>query len=218
MTHLGTTLLAMAMVTTAACSTSSTRPPEDAETDAAPDAATDAAPDSAPADAAPDTSPPGCVPTETYYEPGCGEGTAGYTTIEPGCYQPCAGPEDASCAADLVCARTVINPCICIEGEVCCGACGSDEWLCLPPPPADCSGRSYCECDAGCEPLVDLSTGCICTCDDPFNCSGLMCDCDCGGATYLGCAPVGQCPEISVDCGDCEAVVIDGCPSCVCTG
>jgi len=31
-------------------------------------------------------------------------------------------------------------------------------------PPTDCTERSYCDCSSGCEPLVDLSTGCICNC------------------------------------------------------
>jgi len=213
MTHLGTTLFALALLAmAAACSSSSTLP--DGGTDGATDAATDT---SAPDSATPDTStPPTCPSGQERYEPGCGEGFPSYTPIEAGCYQACTGEGDTSCGDDLVCARTVINPCICEPGMACCGACGSDAWLCLPPPPTDCSGRSYCECNAGCVPLVDLSTGCICECDDPFNCSGEMCDCVCGGATYLDCAAAGQCEETQVDCGDCETVMIAGCPTCEC--
>jgi hypothetical protein len=82
------------------------------------------------------------------------------------------------------------------------------------PSPTPCAGRAYCDCGAECEPLIDLSTGCICPCDDPFNCTGEMCDCACGGATYLGCAPTGQCALTELNCGSCDIVMTDGCPSC----
>ena len=83
------------------------------------------------------------------------------------------------------------------------------------PPRVVCTDRSYCGCTAECEPLVDLSTGCICPCYDPFNCTGEPCDCDCGGATYLGCASRGACAEPMINCGVCP-VVLDygGCPVC----
>ncbi len=86
-----------------------------------------------------------------------------------------------------------------------------------PDPMVPCSERDYCECTGECEPLVDLTTGCICPCDDPFNCSGVPCDCDCGGARYLGCAPVGSCAETEVSCDLATqrgAIAADGCPDC----
>ncbi len=88
----------------------------------------------------------------------------------------------------------------------------------IDPPPTACSGRDYCDCGGGCEPLVDLTTGCICPCDDPFNCAGVPCDCDCGGATYLGCAPAGRCatPHLGCDPATERAVIgAGGCPVCV---
>lgn len=86
-----------------------------------------------------------------------------------------------------------------------------------PPPPLACEGRDYCDCNDGCEPLIDLSTGCVCECDDPFNCSGDFCDCACGGARYLGCVPAGQCAVTEIYCGtgSCAAAqVVDGCLLC----
>ncbi len=212
MTHLGTraSLLFALLTLGAACSTSTTAPVGDAGPDGATDSGRDSATD-------PDTGGPipGCIPGLTRFEPGCGDGTPAYTPITAGCYQECTGADDTSCEGGLACARTVINPCVCVDSEVCCGACGADAWLCLPPPPTDCSERSYCDCSSGCEALVDLSTGCICECDAPFNCSGEMCDCACGGATYLGCAAVGQCDTARVDCGfGCDIVMVDGCPTC----
>ena len=83
------------------------------------------------------------------------------------------------------------------------------------PEPDPCRGRSYCDCTGGCEPLIDLTPGCICECDEPFNCSGETCACVCGGATYLGCAPAGECPEPRVTCSDPSgATLVDGCPAC----
>lgn len=90
--------------------------------------------------------------------------------------------------------------------------------VCAGPvdPPAACAGRDFCDCGSGCDPLIDLTTGCICPCDDPFNCSGELCDCACGGATYLGCASAGQCATTQLGCEPGERAVIgaDGCPVC----
>ena len=83
------------------------------------------------------------------------------------------------------------------------------------PTATPCRGRSYCDCNAGCEPLIDHTTGCICECDEPVRCGGPECACVCGGATYLGCAPVGECPEPRITCADpAGATVVDGCPVC----
>lgn len=166
----------------------------------------------------PDAPPPdpGCLsPRETYFEPGCGSGED--VRITAGCYQPCEGPTDASCGPGRACRRTDINPCICTPGGSCCGACGSERWLCLEPaPPMGCEGRSYCDCTEGCEPLVDLTHGCVCPCDEPFRCGGPPCDCICGGARYLGCAAAGACHPTEVTCGsDTLADLVSGCPECV---
>jgi hypothetical protein len=77
-----------------------------------------------------------------------------------------------------------------------------------------CSGRTFCDCTGGCEPLVDLSTGCLCDCEEPFNCDGIDCVCICGGATYLGCAPAGECEEPRPECQSGQATLVDGCPVC----
>lgn len=166
---------------------------------------------------------PGCPPAESYFEPGCGSGES--VRIERGCYQPCLGAGDPeTCPTGTTCQRTDINPCICPPGGACCGACGAEAWLCLPPPPppGPCEGRSYCDCTAaaGCEPLIDLTPGCVCPCDEPFSCGGPPCDCACGGARYLGCAPAGACATPELDCGGpgCSALVADGCPLCACEG
>ncbi|MBW2461262.1 MAG: hypothetical protein JRH11_06420 [Deltaproteobacteria bacterium] len=212
MTHFGTraSLFVALLALGAACSTSTTPPIGDAGPDAATDSGTDGA-----ADSGADGALPTCPADQAPFEPGCGEGMPAYTPITAGCYQTCTGAGDTSCGAGLACARTVVNPCVCEGTDACCGACGAEQWLCLPPPPTDCSGRSYCDCSSGCEPLVDLSTGCICQCNAPFNCSGETCDCICGGATYLGCAPVGQCETTQIDCGPgCDVVTVDGCPAC----
>ena len=87
---------------------------------------------------------------------------------------------------------------------------------CPPRVPADnCEGREYCSCGDGCEPLIDLTTGCVCQCNDPFNCSGEECTCFCGGATYLGCSDAGRCAETEVTCPEgMSAALVDGCPAC----
>lgn len=78
-----------------------------------------------------------------------------------------------------------------------------------------CRGRDYCDCTDGCEPLIDLTPGCLCRCEEPFNCSGDTCGCFCGGAEYLGCAPVDACEQTEVRCDDPDgATLVDGCPVC----
>jgi len=87
-----------------------------------------------------------------------------------------------------------------------------------PPTGTPCGDRAYCDCVGECAPLIDLTTGCVCPCDDPFNCEGIPCDCDCGGATYLGCAAVGQCMETEIACDPASErgriSLGDGCPVC----
>jgi hypothetical protein len=168
------------------------------------------------ADGGPAADAPACVRGgEDWFEPGCGSGAE--VTIEPGCYQACEGPTDTSCPAGLACRRTDVNPCICTPGTLCCRACGMEQWLCLEPaPPIDpCEGRSYCDCNGECEPLIDLTHGCVCPCDEPFHCGGPACDCICGGAQYLGCAPIDACAETEVTCpSDTTGGLEDGCPTC----
>lgn len=135
-----------------------------------------------------------------------------------------------SCGGEGVC---VPRPRECTED--CPGACGCDgETYCNACEAAaagvdvahtgacetTCAGRDYCDCTGSCEPLIDLSTGCICPCDDPFNCTGEPCDCGCGGATYLGCAALGRCAQTEVDCGPGCRASLDaaGCPVCACEG
>lgn len=83
-----------------------------------------------------------------------------------------------------------------------------------PPPPRRCEGLDFCNCFGDCEPLIDLTTGCLCPCEGPFNCTGELCSCACGGARYLGCVPVGQCASTEIGCGICPAIVADGCLAC----
>lgn len=171
---------------------------------------------SAPRDAgpAPIDAGPACAAGEARFEPGCASGTD--RVVAAGCYRPCTSASD--CAGGLACQTVVVNPCVCRPGEPCCGACGAEQGLCLPPaPPVGCEGRSFCDCADGCEPLVDLTPGCICPCDDPFNCTGAICDCACGGAEYLGCGPAGACPTTELHCDPgCRAHLVDGCPACTC--
>lgn len=160
-----------------------------------------------------------CAPGEGWFEPGCVEG--GDVTIAADCYRPCSGPGDTTCEPGMFCRPTSIDPCMCRPGGACCSACAAEAWLCLPPdpPPIECETREYCGCRSGCEPLIDTTSGCVCPCDEPFFCGGPTCDCDCGGARYLGCARAGVCPETEVSCEeDCIGVLIDGCPTCVCAG
>ncbi|MBN2525162.1 MAG: hypothetical protein JXR76_02130 [Deltaproteobacteria bacterium] len=70
-----------------------------------------------------------CVKGTAYFEPGCG-GSDVMPVIVPGCYASC---ETARCQTGI-CQLTDINPCICNDGQDCCEACGSHEWLCLEAP------------------------------------------------------------------------------------
>lgn len=178
-------------------------------TDAGPAPGVDAGPPRA------DTGPGRECPDGTAFMfPGCGE--PGGIEIEPGCYQRCGEPGDGPCPEGLACLTTTIDPCVCEGGGDCCDACGAEVRLCLAPvEPSPCVGTEYCGCHMGCEPLIDLSTGCVCPCDEPFNCTGETCDCACGGAAYLGCAPAGACEVTEVHCElPCRAVLVDGCPVC----
>lgn len=122
------------------------------------------------------------------------------------CTEDCPGV----CGCD---GRDYCNSCIAARAGVTVSHAGS----CAP---TTCAGRPYCDCVdvPGCEPLVDTTTGCVCPCDDPFNCTGEMCDCACGGAMYRDCAPVGRCPVTELSCGvDCSALLgSDGCLQCLC--
>lgn len=111
-------------------------------------------------------------------------------------------------------------------GETCESACAFAESYidgleCSPDNGSStCGERDYCDCGGPCEPLIDTSTGCFCECEEPFTCGRRAddCACICGGATYLGCAPRGDCAETSLDCGDCSVVFVDGCPTCDISG
>lgn len=75
-------------------------------------------------------------PALSHYEPsGCPDD---FTPILPGagCYEPCDGPED-TCTVGT-CSQVQVNPCVCPEGEGCCAACGSIEWLCVEGLPDAC--------------------------------------------------------------------------------
>jgi hypothetical protein len=69
-----------------------------------------------------------CPSDQVWAEPGCG-GDPGYVQPEPGCYFPCDG-EGADCETGS-CQLAWVNPCVCPEGQVCCNACGGEQWLCL---------------------------------------------------------------------------------------
>jgi hypothetical protein len=161
-----------------------------------------------------------CAEGSAFFQPGCV--TEGIR-ITPGCYQPCTGPEDRTCASGMICQTTQIDPCgACAPGLDCCTVCAAEEWLCLPwhstpaPTPAHCEGRDYCACGGECTPLIDLTTGCVCQCDEPFLCGGPACVCDCGGATYLGCAAASACASPEIRCTPPQrAQIVGGCPTCV---
>ncbi|MCZ7685841.1 MAG: kelch repeat-containing protein [Sandaracinaceae bacterium] len=161
--------------------------------------------------------PPGC---ESCAEgelccPGCG--SESFCASGPWCPDLDCPPPPPGCQS-------------CGAGELCCPGCPGTGSFCVSgsecpvfdcPMPV-CEGLSYCDCTAatGCEPLVDLTPGCVCPCDDPFNCTGELCACACGGAEYRGCATQGQCAETELHCGfGCSAVRgPDGCLTCVCAG
>ena len=115
-------------------------------------------------------------------------------------YGSCSGvghcePRPRGCDDDCpgVCGCDGLSYCSTCSANAIGATVGSLEMCEGPPPPEPrCEGRSYCECaaDPECQPLVDLSTGCLCPCDEPFNCAGETCDCFCGGATYRGCTSV----------------------------
>jgi hypothetical protein len=156
-----------------------------------------------------------CSATQQFFQPGCV--TEPGIRITPGCYQPCSGSGDTSCGPGRVCDQTNIDPCNCSPGLDCCSACGEDRWLCLPwhSTPFSCEGRDYCSCNGACTALIDLTQGCVCPCDEPFVCGGPPCDCDCGGAQYLGCAATGQCPVPQLRCEPgLHAQLVGGCPTC----
>lgn len=78
-----------------------------------------------------------CVdPSLDHYEPSGCPGDAAPILPAAGCYEPCDGPGDA-CAVGA-CVQVEINPCVCPEGEDCCAACGSIEWLCVEGLPDAC--------------------------------------------------------------------------------
>lgn len=137
------------------------------------------------------------------FDAGCG-GSGRCEPLPTGCTADCPGV----CGCD---GHTYCNGCVA-------AAAGVDVAHTASCETRACAGRDYCDCHGGCAPLVDLSTGCICPCDDPFNCSGETCACACGGATYLGCAPAGACADPMPNCGPgCHASLgADGCPICLC--
>lgn len=143
----------------------------------------------------------------------------------PGAYcdhfSGCGGPGACQLLPDA-CTADCPGVCGC-DGTTHCNACdaaalGVDVAYDGPCEATPCEGRSYCDCEAspGCEPLIDLSTGCVCPCDDPFNCTGTVCDCACGGAQYRGCAPAGLCAMTQVGCGPGCVAVPDGAGCLVC--
>jgi hypothetical protein len=159
---------------------------------------------------------PQCAAGQDYFLPGC-DTTSGPVLPGAGCYARCE--DHTTCPRGMVCEIVSVHPCPGWgPGGDTCAACGAPVALCVPAAP--CEGRSYCDCTDGCAPLVDVTAGCVCPCDDPFNCTGELCDCACGGAEYLGCAPAGRCAETELRCPsrDCRAVLSDGCPTCLCSG
>ena len=101
------------------------------------------------------------------------------------------------------------NSCSCDEG----GSVSCTEIAC------SCEGREYCDCVGGCEPLIDLGSGCFCPAEEPFCCAENPDDCGncaCGGATYLGCVQAGLCEVTEIECpSDTRLETTDeGCPEC----
>ncbi|MFK7989070.1 MAG: hypothetical protein AB8I08_23835 [Sandaracinaceae bacterium] len=137
---------------------------------------------------------------------GCGVG--GLCFFRP---NACGGNFDPVCGCD---GSTYSNACLANAEGVPVGSLGECETA------EPCEGRDYCGCneDSACAPLVDLSTGCICECEEPFACMDTTpaCLCACGGATYLGCAPAERCAETQITCGPGVTATLgpDGCPQC----
>ncbi|HEY8429736.1 MAG TPA: hypothetical protein VIL20_15235 [Sandaracinaceae bacterium] len=141
---------------------------------------------------------------------GAGHCVRGDSCPPLGCPPPPPGCE--SCGAGERCCPSCPGlPPFCVSGDTC------PEVDCPAP---SCDGLSYCDCvdDPACEPLIDRSTGCVCPCDDPFNCTGEPCDCGCGGAQYRGCTEAGRCPVTELHCeAPCTAQRgADGCLVCMC--
>lgn len=137
------------------------------------------------------------------------DGCGGPGTCQP---RPSACTEDCPgvCGCD---GHDYCNACLAEQS----GVSVAHEGSCAAP---SCEGLSYCACTAtpGCAPLIDLTPGCVCPCDDPFNCTGELCECDCGGAQYRGCVAEGRCTETELRCDPgCEALRgADGCLACGC--
>ena len=73
----------------------------------------------------------------------------------------------------------------------------------------DCSENEFCDCWARTDCRA-VSIDCLCHCD--YECPGEPpCDCDCGGGTYLGCAPA-TCTRFEFATTDNVAWDTDGCP------
>ncbi len=169
---------------------------------------------------------PVCPPIDCPPPPGCADDVPcppGFYCAYPGA---CGGTGTCQPAPDG-CTDDCPGVCGC-DGRDYCNACsaqqnGSDvahDGSCGSPP--TCAGLDYCDCAASsaCEPLIDLTPGCVCPCDDPFNCTGELCECDCGGAQYRGCGPAGRCAETQLRCepGWSAQIAADGCLDCLCPG
>jgi len=66
-----------------------------------------------------------CPAGEIWAEPGCGVDAEGGP--EPACYVACA----SGCPEGTTCKTVWLNPCVCPEGEDCCGACGAEGDICM---------------------------------------------------------------------------------------
>ena len=66
-----------------------------------------------------------CPVGEIWAEPGCGVDAEGGP--EPACYVACS----TGCPDGTVCKTVWLNPCVCPEGETCCGACGGEGEICM---------------------------------------------------------------------------------------
>jgi hypothetical protein len=85
-----------------------------------------------------------CPPSLVPVEPGCEPAPDGLPIPASGCYVPCEAP--GTPCDQGTCQTVWHNPCVCPDGEGCCGACGGETTICMP---AGATGDE-CESDSDC--------------------------------------------------------------------
>lgn len=88
-----------------------------------------------------ETGGPICAPDDEYFEPAaCPSKKGNGYVIDADCQTQCL-IESPECGDGSICMPVEINPCVCDDGEDCCGACAAGATLCVPVSQGD-------DCDA----------------------------------------------------------------------